>query len=248
VSSLEDRAYVVTGAASGIGAAITGLLRGSGARILAVDLEASDDDPDAAGADLTVAGENARVVEEARERFGRLDGIVANAGVQHVAPVAEFPIEEWNRIVALMLTSPFVLARAAWPSLVESPAGRFVAIASVHGVVASPFKSAYVSAKHGVVGLVKTLALEGAEEGITATAVCPGYVRTGLVEGQVAAQAEATGVDESRVLDEVILEPHAVKRLIEPEEVAEVVRFLLSDAGAPFTGAPVIMDQGWTAR
>jgi 3-hydroxybutyrate dehydrogenase len=246
MSSLDGRSYVVTGAAAGIGAAVTEHLRASGASVLAVDLEATDDD--STGADLTVAGENARVVEEALQRFGRLDGVIANAGVQHVAPVAEFPVEEWNRILALMLTSPFLLAKAAWPSLVESPAGRFVAIASVHGVVASPFKSAYVAAKHGVVGLVKTLALEGAEDGISATAVCPGYVRTGLVEGQIASQAEATGVDESKVLDEVILEPHAIKRLIEPEEVAEVVGFLLSDAGASFTGSPVVMDQGWTAR
>ena len=247
MSTLDGRSYLVTGAAAGIGAAVTDELRAAGARVLAVDIEATDDEG-SVGADLTVADENARVVEEARERFGRLDGVVANAGVQHVAPVAEFPVEEWNRILALMLTSPFLLAKAAWPSLVDSPAGRFVAIASVHGVVASPFKSAYVSAKHGVVGLVKTLALEGAEDGITATAVCPGYVRTGLVEGQIAAQAEATGIDESRVLDEVILEPHAVKRLIEPEEVAGVVRFLVSDAGAAFTGTPVVMDQGWTAR
>jgi 3-hydroxybutyrate dehydrogenase len=246
VSSLDDRAYVVTGAAAGIGAAVTEALRAAGARVLAVDLEEGDED--SVGADLTVADENARVVEEARRRFGRLDGVVANAGVQHVAPVAEFPVEQWDRILALMLTSPFLLARAAWPALVESPAGRFVAIASVHGVVASPFKSAYVSAKHGVVGLVKTLALEGAQDGISATAVCPGYVRTGLVEGQVASQAEATGVDESKVIDEVILEPHAIKRLIEPEEVAGVVRFLVSDEGAAFTGTPVVMDQGWTAR
>jgi 3-hydroxybutyrate dehydrogenase len=246
VSSLDDRAYVVTGAAAGIGAAVTEALRAAGARVLAVDLEEGDED--SVGADLTVADENARVVQEARRRFGRLDGVVANAGVQHVAPVAEFPVEQWDRILALMLTSPFLLARAAWPALVESPAGRFVAIASVHGVVASPFKSAYVSAKHGVVGLVKTLALEGAQDGISATAVCPGYVRTGLVEGQVASQAEATGVDESKVIDEVILEPHAIKRLIEPEEVAGVVRFLVSDEGAAFTGTPVVMDQGWTAR
>jgi 3-hydroxybutyrate dehydrogenase len=247
MSTLDGRSYLVTGAAVGIGAAVTEDLRAAGARVLTVDLEPTQDE-DSVGADLTVADENGRVVEEARERFGRLDGVVANAGVQHVAPVAEFPVEEWNRILALMLTSPFLLAKAAWPSLVDSPAGRFVAIASVHGLVASPFKSAYVSAKHGVVGLVKTLALEGAQDGIAATAVCPGYVRTGLVEGQIASQAEATGVDESRVLEEVILEPHAVKRLIEPEEVAGVVRFLMSDAGAAFTGTPVVMDQGWTAR
>jgi 3-hydroxybutyrate dehydrogenase len=246
MGSLDDRAYLVTGAAAGIGAAVTDALRGAGARVLAVDLEPADDD--SVGADLTVAEENARVVEEARARFGRLDGVVANAGVQHVAPVAEFPVEDWNRLIGLMLTSPFLLAKAAWPSLVDSPAGRFVVIASVHGLVASPFKSAYVAAKHGAVGLVKTLALEGAEHEISATAVCPGYVRTGLVEGQIASQAEATGVEESKVLDEVILEPHAVKRLIEPEEVAEVVRFLFSDAGASFTGSPVVMDQGWSAR
>src|SRR5215212_6949307 len=246
MGSLEGRSYLVTGAAAGIGAAVTESLRAARASVLAVDLEPAGDD--SVGADLTVAADNARVVEDARERFGRLDGVVANAGVQHVAPVAEFPLEDWNRLIGLMLTSPFLLAKAAWPSLAESPAGRFVAIASVHGVVASPFKSAYVAAKHGVVGLVKTLALEGAEDGIAATAVCPGYVRTGLVEGQIASQAEATGVDESKVLGEVILEPHAVKRLIEPEEVAEVVRFILSEAGASFTGSPVVMDQGWSAR
>jgi 3-hydroxybutyrate dehydrogenase len=247
MNSLEGRSYVVTGAAAGIGAAITELLRGSGAHVLAVDLDAGDD-PESAAADLIVADENARVVEEALRRFGRLDGVVANAGVQHVAPVAEFPTEQWNRLLALMLTSPFLLAKAAWPSLAQSPAGRFLVIASVHGLVASPFKSAYVAAKHGVVGLVKTLALEGASDGISATAVCPGYVRTGLVEGQISAQAEATGLDESRVLDEVILAPHAVKRLIEPDEVARVVAFLLGDSGAAFTGSPVVMDQGWSAR
>ena len=134
-------------------------------------------------------------------------------------------------MIALLLTSPFLLARAAWPALRESGDGRFVAIASVHGLVASPFKSAYVSAKHGVLGLVKTLALEGADEGIAAAAVCPGYVRTPLVESQVAAQAEAHGMPEERVLEDVILAPHAVKRLIEPEEVADVVAFLLGRRG-----------------
>jgi 3-hydroxybutyrate dehydrogenase len=130
----------------------------------------------------------------------------------------------------------------------ESGDGRFVAVASVHGLVASPFKCAYVSAKHGVLGLVKTLALEGADQGITAAAVCPGYVRTPLVENQVADQAKAHGMPEDRVLEEVILAPHAVKRLIEPDEVAEVVAFLLSPAGRSFTGSAVTMDQGWSAR
>jgi 3-hydroxybutyrate dehydrogenase len=151
-------------------------------------------------------------------------------------------------LIALMLTSPFLLARAAWPALRESGSGRFIAIASVHGLVASPFKAAYVSAKHGLLGLVKTLALEGAGAGITATAVCPGYVRTALVEAQIPDQARAHRLSEERVLEEVILAPHAVKELIEPEEVAEVVAFLAGPSGRAFTGAALPMDQGWTAR
>ena len=141
-----------------------------------------------------------------------------------------------------------MLAKHAWPALRSSGGGRFIAIASVHGLVASPFKAAYVSAKHGVLGLVKTLALEGADVGITATAVCPGYVRTPLVEKQIADQARAHGLPESEVLEQVILAPHAVKELIEPSEVAEVVAFLAGPAGRAFTGVPVTMDQGWTAR
>jgi 3-hydroxybutyrate dehydrogenase len=147
-----------------------------------------------------------------------------------------------------MLTSPFLLAQAAWPDLIASPAGRFVVVASAHGLVASPYKSAYVAAKHGALGLVKTLALEGAPHRISTSAVCPGFVRTALLEKQISSQAEVRGIDEDKVLEEVILAPHAIKRLIEPEEVAGVIAMLLSDAGAAFTGAPVIMDEGWTAR
>jgi 3-hydroxybutyrate dehydrogenase len=243
------RAVVVTGAASGIGRAIAARLEQDGAQVLAVDLEP---DPNGAGvpfaADLTTREANAAAIDAALERFGRLDAVVPNAGFQHVAPVEEFPTDRWDAMIALLLTSPFLLARAAWPALRESGDGRFIAVASVHGLVASPFKSAYVSAKHGLLGLIKTLALEGAEHGIAATAVCPGYVRTPLVENQVAAQAQAHGLPEDRVLEEVILAPHAIKRLIEPEEVAEVVSFLTTAAGRAFTGAPVVMDQGWTAR
>jgi 3-hydroxybutyrate dehydrogenase len=187
-------------------------------------------------------------VAAALERFGRLDVVVPNAGVQHVAPVHEFPEERWESIVALLLTSPFLLAKHAWPALRDSPSGRFIVIASVHGLVASPYKAAYVSAKHGVMGLVKTLALEGADEGISAVAVCPGYVRTPLVEKQIADQARVHQLSEDQVLEQVILAPHAVKELIEPAEVAEVVAFLAGPAGRAFTGAPVTLDQGWTAR
>jgi 3-hydroxybutyrate dehydrogenase len=217
--------------------------------VLAVDVRP---DPSGPGvpheADLTSIEANAAAVAAALAQFGRLDVIVANAGVQHVAPIDEFPVERWETIIALLLTSPFALARHAWPALRRSGAGRFIAIASVHGLVASPFKVAYVAAKHGVLGLVKTLALEGAGEGITATAVCPGYVRTPLVERQIADQARAHGLPEDDVLEQVILAPHAVKELIEPGEVAEVVAFLAGPHGRAFTGVPVTMDQGWSAR
>jgi 3-hydroxybutyrate dehydrogenase len=248
-SALEGKAALVTGAASGIGRAVAERLEQAGMDVLAVDLTP---DPSGPGvpyeADLTAVDANAGAVTAALQRFGRLDLVVANAGVQHVAPIEEFPEERWETIVALLLTSPFVLAKHAWPALRDSGAGKFVVIASVHGLVASPFKAAYVSAKHGVLGLVKTLALEGADQGITATAVCPGYVRTPLVEKQIADQARVHKLSEDEVLEQVILAPHAVKQLIEPSEVAEVVAFLAGPGGRVFTGAPVTMDQGWTAR
>jgi 3-hydroxybutyrate dehydrogenase len=242
-------AALVTGAASGIGRAIAHRLQSGGYQVLAVDLRPDDQGPGIPHqADLTAPEANADAVTAALERFGRLDLVVAGAGIQHVAPIEEFPVERWQTLISLMLTSPFVLARHAWPALREAENAGFIVIASVHGLVASPYKAAYVSAKHGVLGLVKTLALEGAQDGITATAVCPGYVRTPLVEKQITDQARAHGISEAEVLDQVILAPHAVKRLIEPSEVAEVVAFLAGPAGRSFTGVPVTLDQGWTAR
>ena len=217
--------------------------------VLAVDLR-----PDAGGpgepfeADLTSHQGNRDAVDAALERFGRLDVVVANAGFQHVAPIDEFPEEKWESLVSLLLTSPFLLAKYSWAALKESGMGRFIVIASAHGLVASPFKAGYVASKHGVVGLVKVLALEGAEHGIAAAAVCPAYVRTPLVEGQITAQAAAHGLPEDKVLEEVILERQAVKRLIEPEEVADIVALLSGPHGILFTGTAVPIDMGWTAR
>jgi 3-hydroxybutyrate dehydrogenase len=244
-----SRRAIVTGAASGIGRAVAGALVDAGAQVLAVDLEPDPDGPgEPFAADLSTRDGNRAAVERAVAAFGGLDTIVANAGFQHVAPIAEFDEDRWDGLLALLLTSPFLLARYGWEPLAASGDGRFVAIASAHALVASPFKAGYVAAKHGVLGLVKTLALEGAERGITATAVCPGFVRTPLVEGQLASQAEAHGVSEDEALEQVILAPHAIKRLIEPDEVAQAVLFLLGPSGAAFTGAPFVMDAGWTAR
>ncbi|MEA2442409.1 MAG: 3-hydroxybutyrate dehydrogenase [Thermoleophilaceae bacterium] len=239
----------MTGAASGIGRAIAERLDAEGVQVLAVDLEPAEDGPgEPLAADLTTREGNRAAVDQALERFGRLDAIVANAGFQHVDPVADFPEDRWDALLAILLTSPFLLAKYGWEALKESPEPRFIGIASVHGLVASPFKAGYVSAKHGLVGLVKTLALEGGDDGICATAVCPGFVRTPLVESQIEAQAKAHGKSRDEALEDVILAPHAIKRLIEPEEVANVVAFLMGDGGRAFTGVPVTMDLGWTAR
>jgi 3-hydroxybutyrate dehydrogenase len=252
-------AALVTGAASGIGRAVAERLLADFYDVLAVDINAGDAPAPRAPApssrtatpfraDLTTREGNAGAVQAALDAFGRLDVVVANAGIQHVAPVREFPEDRWDTIVALLLTSPFLLAKHAWDALAASGTGRFIAIASAHALAASPYKAAYVSAKHGVLGLVKTLALEGAEHGITANAVCPGYVRTPLVERQIPDQAKAHGISEQDALNDVILAPHAIKRLIEPEEVANVVAFLAGPGGSAITGVPVTMDLGWTAR
>ena len=246
---MEGRRTLVTGAASGIGRAIAERLVGDGGRVLAVDLLP---DPEGPGepfeADLSTREGNRAAVSAALERFGGLDAVVANAGFQHVAPVDEFPEERWEQLLAVLLTSPFLLARYAWRALSESGDGRFLAVASVHGLVGSPHKAGYVAAKHGLLGLVKVLALEGAEHGISVSALCPSYVRTPIVESQLEAQTRATGVPPERVLEDVLLAPQAVKRLLEPEEVAETAAFLLGPGGRAFTGAPVVMDYGWTAR
>src|SRR5215210_9145066 len=204
-------AALVTGAASGIGRAVAEKLEADGHRVLAVDLEPAEDGPgEPFAADLTTRDGNRESVKAALDRFSGLDVVVANAGFQHVAPVVDFPEDEWEKLIALLLTSPFLLAKYAWRALEQSDSGRFIAIASAHGLVASPFKAAYVAAKHGVLGLVKTLALEGAESGVLATAVCPAYVRTPLVENQIGDQERAPRMSEHRVPEEGILAPQPV--------------------------------------
>lgn len=242
------RAALVTGAGSGIGRAIAERLQDDGLDVLAVDLEPAPNGPgEPHAADLTTRKGNRGAVDAALERFGRLDVVVAGAGFQRVAPIADFAEDDWDGLLAILLTSPFLLAKYAWEALREAEQPRFIAIASAHALAASPYKAGYVSAKHGVLGLVRTLALEGAEAGIAATAVCPGFVRTPLVEAQIPDQARAHGVSEEEALERVILEPHAIKRLIEPEEVAATVAFLAGPDGGAFSGVPVTLDLGWTA-
>lgn len=188
------------------------------------------------------------MTEETVRRFGSLDILVNNAGLQYVAPIVDYPEETWNRLIGVMLTGTFLCTKYALPHMIHARWGRVVNISSAHGLAASPFKSAYVSAKHGVIGFTKVAAWEVAAQGVTVNAVCPGYVRTPLVEGQIADQAKVHGIPAAEVVERVMLQPQALKRLLEPDEVAALVRYLCSDAAAGITGAALPIDGGWTAR
>ncbi len=177
-----------------------------------------------------------------------VDILVNNAGFQHIDPVEDFPLETWQRMLQVMLTAPFQLIRALLPGMKKKGWGRILNIASVHGLVASPYKSAYISAKHGLIGLTRTVALEAGPFGVTVNAIAPAYVRTPLVENQIADQARTLGISEAEVVEKVFLAQAAVKRLIEPEEVAELALFLASEKAGAITGAVFPIDLGWTAR
>jgi 3-hydroxybutyrate dehydrogenase len=245
---LAGRTAVVTGGASGIGRACVRRLAEAGAHVIVVDISA-----DAAKEAAAEAAGEFRVADlsepDVVDTLGlTADIVVNNAGLQHVAPVQEFPPEEFTRILRVMVETPFRLARALLPGMYERGWGRVVNVSSVHGLVASPYKVAYVTAKHAIEGMSKVIALEGAEHGVTSNCVNPSYVRTPLVEHQISAQAEAHGLSEAEVVEQVMLEPAAIKRLLEPAEVADVVAYLCSEQASFITGSSVPIDGGWTAH
>ena len=249
------RIAIVTGGASGIGLACAERLAADGMTVVIADMNEKAGAEHAkrlAGdfifSDLTKKSGCKQLVDETLKRHGTVHVLVNNAGYQHVSPIEDFPEDQWERMIFLMLTAPFLLTRYCWPSMKKQKWGRIVNMGSIHALVASPFKAGYISAKHGLIGLTRTAALEGGEFGITVNAICPAYVRTPLVDGQLADQAKANNMSRDEVIEKVMLAPAAVKRLIEPAEVAGFVSYLCSDAAGTITGSALTMDLGWTAR
>jgi 3-hydroxybutyrate dehydrogenase len=259
---LQGKFALVTGSTSGIGLGVATALAEAGVSVMLNGFGAADQIERLraelaqrtgvqvlySGADMSKPEQITAMVRDAETRFGRLDILVNNAGIQFVAPVEEFPGDKWEQILAINLSSNFYTTRAALPGMRSRNCGRIINIASAHGLVASPFKSAYVAAKHGVLGLTKTVALEVAETAITCNAICPGYVKTPLVEGQIKDQAKAHNMSEEQVVREVILASQPNKRFVEVAEIGELVLFLCSDAAGSMTGVALPLEGGWTAR
>ena len=251
----EQRVALVTGGSSGIGRACAEALSRDGIRVAVVDINpegglevAADLDGLFVSANLSARADCKKAVEETVAHYGRLDILVNNAGFQHIDPLPDFPEDIWDDMMALMLTAPFLLTKYAWPYLIESGEGRIINIGSAHSLTASPYKVGYVTAKHGLLGLMRVAALEGGEHGLTCNTVCPAYVRTPLVEKQIADQARTRGIRPEEVEKRVLLENTAIKRLLEPEDVGRYVAFLASEAAWGITGSVQTMDLGWTAK
>jgi len=259
---LKKKTALITGSTSGIGLAIAEALAEAGANVV---LNGSRDAAlmdDTIGnleqthgvralyisADMSKPADIRAMMDQAAAEFGTIDILVNNAGIQHVAPVDEFPDDMWDAIIAINMNSAFHTTKAALPGMKAKGWGRIINIASAHALVASPFKSAYVTAKHGIAGLTKTVALEVATDGITCNAICPGYVLTPLVEKQIPATAEARGITNEEVINDVMLAPQATKRFVNVEEIGAVTVFFCSDGAASVTGTNLPVDGGWTAR
>jgi 3-hydroxybutyrate dehydrogenase len=259
---LKGKTALVTGSTSGIGRGIAELLAGAGANIVLNGFGRADEietlrariaaDHGVAvrydGADMTRPETIEAMIAKAAREFGAVDVLVNNAGIQHVAPIDEFPAEKWDAIIAINLVALFHTIRHALPAMKQRKWGRIINIASAHALVASPYKSAYVAAKHGVAGLTKTVALEVAEQGITVNAICPGYVRTPLVEKQIPDTAKARSITEEQVVREVLLAAQPTRQFVTVDQVASLARYLASDEAASITGAILSVDGGWTAH
>lgn len=262
MTDLNGKTALITGSTSGIGLAIAEAMAGAGANIVlngfgdADAIEATRAGLAAThgvtvaydGADMTKPDQIAAMIAKAEADFGSLDILVNNAGIQHVAPVEDFPLEKWDAIIAINMNSAFHTSRAALPGMKVRGFGRIINVASAHGLIASPYKAAYVTAKHGVVGMTKTIALETAQNGITCNAICPGYVKTPLVEAQIPNTAKARGITEEEVVRDVMLAGQPTKKFVGLDEVGAFAVFLASNAGASITGAALPIDGGWTAQ
>lgn len=259
---LSDKVAIVTGSTSGIGLGIARALASAGCRVV-LNGRRSSDEADAIRAeiaattgseviyrpaDLSRHDDVYALVDSAMAHFGAVDILVNNAGIQHVAPITEFPREAWDEVLATNLSAAFHASKAVLPGMKARNWGRIINVASAHGLVASPFKAAYVAAKHGLLGLTKVTALEVAETGITCNAICPGYVWTPLVAGQIDDQMRVHGLPRDLVIRDVILAPQPTKRFVEVEEVAALAVFLASDSARSITGAALPIEGGWTAR
>ena len=259
---LSGRVSLVTGSTSGIGLGIARALAEAGSAVVlngfgaAPEIAGTRDEISAdygvtvsySSADMTRPEAIAAMIATTLSEHGRLDVLVNNAGIQHVAPLDRFPVEKWDTILSINLSSAFHTMRLALPTMRQNKFGRIINIASAHGLVASPFKAAYVAAKHGIVGLTKVAALETAEEGITCNAICPGYVYTPLVEAQIDGQAKAHGISREQVIHDVLLAQQPNKRFATVEELGALTVFLASDAAASITGTTLPVDGGWTAH
>ncbi|HEV8647121.1 MAG TPA: 3-hydroxybutyrate dehydrogenase [Burkholderiales bacterium] len=259
---LIGKSVVITGSTSGIGMGIARAFAAQGCNVMlngfgdAAEIErlraglASEHEVSVlySSADMARPVEIVAMIDQAKRRFGAVDVLVNNAGIQHVAPVDEFPIEKWDAILAINLSSAFHAIRTALPGMKNKGWGRIINVASAHGLVASPFKSAYIAAKHGLVGLTRTVALETAGKGVTCNAICPGYVLTALVEKQIDDQAKAHGIAREDVIGDIILERQPSKEFVKVEEVAALAVFLCGDSAASITGAALPIDGGWTAQ
>jgi 3-hydroxybutyrate dehydrogenase len=256
MSTMEGKVAIVTGAASGIGLAIAQDLAIRGVRVTLSDIDEKRGNEVAAEmsaarfqlANMASEKDCQRLVADTIAAEGQVDILVNNAGIQFVAPITEFPESKWREIIDVMLTAPFLLTKAALPGMYARKWGRVINIASVHALRASAFKSAYVAAKHGLLGLTRVTALEGADHGVTCNAICPSYVRTALVEKQIAAQAEVHGIPESEVVEKIMLVEAPIRRLLEPSEVAKLAAYLCSNDASGITGSALTIDCGWTAH